>query len=206
FLAQQLSIEEARAGHRRAADCYERLDDREAALHHRLAAGQYHEAASLLAALGRSLVRAGQLDTLAAWIDRLPPETLQSHPALLVYLGDIARLHSRFEEALGWYRQAEAIARQRGEMDRLGQALRGQARVYLDTVNPSQAETLLQEALRISDGLEDREARIRLLELLEENRLNLGKLEDAQRFGALARELREEGPSDAELNARVLVR
>ncbi|MCB0231924.1 MAG: transcriptional regulator, partial [Anaerolineae bacterium] len=134
FLAQQLSIEEARAGHRRAADCYERLDDREAALHHRLAAGQYHEAASLLAALGRSLVRAGQLDTLAAWIDRLPPETLQSHPALLVYLGDIARLHSRFEEALGWYRQAEAIARQRGEMDRLGQALRGQARVYLDTV------------------------------------------------------------------------
>ena len=206
FLAQQLSIEEARAGHRRAADCYERLDDREAALHHRLAAGQYHEAASLLAALGRSLVRAGQLDTLAAWIDRLPPETLQSHPALLVYLGDIARLHSRFEEALGWYRQAEAIARQRGEMDRLGQALRGQARVYLDTVNPSQAETLLQEALRISDGLEDREARIRLLELLEENRLNLGKLEDAQRFGALARELREESPSDADLNARVLVR
>ena len=206
FLIQQLEAASARAGHGRAAECYEQQGDREAALYHRVAAGQYHEAAAILAALGRSLVRAGQLDTLAGWIDRLPPETLETQPALLVYLGDIARLHSRFEEALGWYRQAEGLARQQGEVGRLGQALRGQARVYLDTVNPSKAEALLQEALRISDGHEDREARIRLLELLEENRLNLGKLEDAERFRVQAQELREEGPSDADLNARVLVR
>ncbi|MEZ4769455.1 MAG: BTAD domain-containing putative transcriptional regulator [Caldilineales bacterium] len=206
FLMQQLADFEAATFHSRAAACFEQQGAREEALYHRFAAGQYDEAAALLDALGRTAIRAGRLDTLAGWIDRLPPEILESHPALLVYLGDIARLHSRFEEALGWYRQAEGLARLRGDAGRTGQALRGQARIYLDTVNPSQAESLLQEALRLSDGQEDREARIRLLELLEENRLNLGKLEDAARFRAQAQELREEGPSEVEMNARVLVR
>lgn len=206
FLLQQLSAEEARATHRRAAACYRQQGDDEGAIYHLLAAGALDEAAALVSRLGRGLVRAGRLDTLLGWIDALPPEVLESHPPLLVYLGDIARLRSRFDEALGWYRQAEALCRGRGDVRGLGQALRGQARVYLDTVNPSQAEHLLQEALRLSDGQEDRETRIRLLELLAENRLNLGRLEDAQRFQAQAQELREEGPTEAELRARVLIR
>ena len=108
----------------------------------------------------------GQLDTLATYINSLPPEVLHGHPMLIFMLGELARLHSRFDEALGWYKQSETIWRNRGQQDGIARALRGQARVYLDTVDPSNAEQLLEEAIRLSDGFEDREAQVRLFELL----------------------------------------
>jgi DNA-binding SARP family transcriptional activator len=206
FLRHQLSPQAARTAHRRAASCCQQHGEEEEAIHHLLVAEAFERAAGILDSLGRRLVRAGRLDTLVRWIGTLPPEVLEGHPPLLVYLGDIARLHSRFDEALGWYRHAEERCRATGDIQGVGQALRGQARIYLDTVNPSQAEHLLQEALRLADGQEDRETRARLLELLAENQLNRGQLEEAERFRAQARELREEGPGEAELAVRVLLR
>ncbi|MCS6843929.1 MAG: hypothetical protein NZ528_06340 [Caldilineales bacterium] len=206
FLLRQLTPQEAQAAHRRAAGFYLGQGQQEEALHHLLAAEAWDEAADVLRRLGQEMVRLGRLDALAAAIHALPPSTLERRPALLCYLGDVARLHSRFNEALAWYRQAEAISKAQGDLRTAGQALRGQARVYLDTVNPAQAEHLLQEALRLSDGQEDRETRIRLLELLAENRLNLGRLEDAERFRAEAAALREAVSTEAELAVRVLIR
>ena len=206
LLYNQLPGDKARAAHALAAACYQDRGEDEEAISHLLAAGQFDETAGLLAQFGRRLVRHGRLDTLAGWIEALPPIVLENHPPLLAYLGDIARLHSRFDEALAWYQQAEERSRLRGNLRSLGQALRGQARVYLDTVNPSQAERLLQEALRLSDGQEDRESRARLLELLAENLLNRGRVEAAQRYQAQARDLRHEGPGEAELPVRLLLR
>ncbi len=206
FLLHQLTPAEAQVAHRQAAACYLARQQPEEALHHLLAGQGWDEAAQVLRSLGQEMVRAGRLDALAAAIHALPPDVLERHPPLLAYLGDVARLHSRFNEALGWYQQAETHSRAQGDLAGAGQALRGQARVYLDTVNPTQAEHLLQEALRLSDGQEDRETRIRLLELLAENRLNLGRLEDAERFQAQAANLRDEVSSEAELAVRVLVR
>ena len=62
----------------------------------------------------------------------------------------------------------------------MSRALRGQALIYLDTVRPAQAESLLEEALRLTDGAADREARARLLELLAENKLNMGQPAEAE--------------------------
>lgn len=206
FLTHQSSDEEIQAAHRQAADCYLHLGDDEEALHHFLAAGAFGQAAEVLVALGRAMVRAGRLDTLAGWIGALPPEILETHPALMVFLGDIARLHSHFEEALGWYQQAEEGSRAAADVRGIGQALRGQARVYLDTVDASKAERLLQEALRLSDGQEEKESRARLLELLAENLVNRGQLEKAEQYQRQARALREEGPAEAELSVRLLLR
>lgn len=206
FLRHQLSPQAAQDAHRRAATCLLQRGEVEEAISHLLAGEAFQEAAEILDRVGHEMVQAGRLDTLAGWIGVLPPEVLENHPPVMTYLGDIARLHSRFNEALGWYRQAEERSRARGDVRGIGQALRGQARVYLDTVNPSQAEHLLQEALRLADGQEDRETRARLLDLLAENRLNLGRPEEAERFRAQARELREEGPGPAELAVRVLLR
>ncbi len=206
FLYQQLSLEEAKQAHRRAARCFADRGELPEAVPHFLAAREFEDAATILDQIGRDMVQAGRLDTLAAWIGSLPPEVLEAHPALLIYLGDIARLRSRFGEALGWYRQAEERYRFLNDPRGIGQALRGQARVYLDTVNPAQAEHILQEALRLADGQEDRESRARLLELLAENRLNLGRPEEAEQLRAQARALREEGPGETELAVRVLLR
>jgi ATP/maltotriose-dependent transcriptional regulator MalT len=140
FLQRQLTSDDVETIHRQAASCCQKLDYHEEAIAHLLAAHDYETAAQLLDTLGRGMVRAGRLDMLGHWIGSLPPNILEDHPPLLVCLGDVARLHSRFDEALAWYQQAEARSRLSGDLPATGQALRGQARIYLDTVNPSQAD------------------------------------------------------------------
>ena len=206
LLSQQLTPEEAQIAHRRAAAYFATLSQETETIYHWLSAQAYEDAAAFLEKSGREMVRSGRLDTLAGWIGSIPPAVLTNHPALLAYLGDVARLHSRFDEALNWYQQAEQRSRLMGDMLCLSQALRGQARIYLDTVNPNQAERLLQEALRLSDRQDDRESQARLNELLAENLLNQGRVDEAQQYQAQARELRQEGPGTAELPVRILLR
>ncbi|MEJ2709994.1 MAG: BTAD domain-containing putative transcriptional regulator [Anaerolineales bacterium] len=206
FLRQQAPRDQRQKWHLHAAGYYRQRKDLDSTIYHLLEAKDYDAAASLLDQYGSDLLAAGRLDTLAADLDLLPPETLHQHPGLLSYLGDLARLHSRFQEALGWYQQAERLWRDRNQLDGTSRALRGQARVYLDTVNPSKAEQLLQESLRLSDRIEDRQSQARLYELLAENKLNLGKVEQAEKLRQQAQALRSEGPSDSQLLFRVLLR
>ena len=102
--------------------------------------------------------------------------------------------------------QAERIWRARGDAAGVSRALHGQASVYLDTVRPVQAESLLQEALGLAEGIANREARARLLELLAENKLNIGKPADAEVLRAEAQALRDAGPAEDVLSLRVKLR
>jgi ATP/maltotriose-dependent transcriptional regulator MalT/DNA-binding SARP family transcriptional activator len=206
LLLSQLDVAATHKLHRRAAHILQDRHELEGTIYHLLAAGAAVETAVLLTQIGRRFIQAGQLDTLSAWIGRLSPDVLADYAPLLAYLGDVARLRSRFDEALAWYQQAEAYSRARNDLPAIGQALRGQARVYLDTVNPAQAETVLQEALRFSDGQADRDSRARLLDLLAENLLNQGRPDESERYRIQARELRQEGPGKAELSIRVMLR
>ncbi len=206
FLRQRASQIQRNTWNLAAANYFENNKNPEAAIYHLLEAKAWNEVAKLLDDYAAILLKAGLLDTLTAYLDLLPPETLHEHPVLVFMLGELARLHSRFDEALGWYRQAETIWRLRGLKDGVARSLRGQARVYLDTVNPTKAEELLEEAILLSDGFEDRESQVRLFELLSENKLSAGRVEEAERLRQRAESLRLEGPSNAQLWFRVLVR
>lgn len=194
------------ARHERAAAYFASNSDYEEAIYHWLAAGNLQQVASAIEQVGDAALRAGWLDTVALWIDALPPNVLAHHPLLQAYLGDIYRMRSRFDEALAWYKQAERVWRASSDPAGVSRALRGEALVYLDTVRPAQAESLLEEALRLIEGLEDRESRARLLELLAENKLNMGKPTDAEGLRAEARALREEGAGEDALSVRVKLR
>jgi LuxR family transcriptional regulator, maltose regulon positive regulatory protein len=206
FLQQQATELQRQAWHRRAANYFQARQDVDSSIYHLLQAADYQIAGKILEDYGGKLLAAGRLDTLASDLDAMPPETLHQYPALMFYMGDLARLHSRFQEALGWYQQSENVWRERGQQDGVARALRGQARVYLDTVNPSQAEELLQKSLRLSDGVEGRESQARLYELLAENKLNAGHAEEAERLRQKAEALRTEWPSDSQLLFRVWLR
>lgn len=206
YLQGQSTDEERQAWHQKAAVYYQENENLDTAIHHLFLAQNYDQAAKLLSNYSTRLLAMGRLDTLNAHLENLSPKILHQYPTLLSYHGDLARLHSRFQEALGWYQQAEALCRERNHVEGLGRALRGQARVYLDTVSPTRAEELLQQALRLSDGTADREAQARLYELLAENRLNAGQVEDAERLRQQAVSLRLEGPGDSQLLMRVLLR
>jgi ATP/maltotriose-dependent transcriptional regulator MalT/DNA-binding SARP family transcriptional activator len=209
FLREQAARQDANAArerHRRAAEFYRATKNFDEAIYHWLQAAAFDQAAAQIEEIGENLLRTGRLETLAAWIDALPPDQIETHPLLMFFLGDLARLRSRFDDALGWYAQVERAWREANDIGGVARALRGQALVYLDTLRPMQAEKLLQEALRLNDRLDDRAARARLLELLAENKLNIGKAEEAERLRAQARDLKEEGPSEDVLSVRVQLR
>jgi len=199
-------VEQRRLWHDQAAAFFLEHNDPETAIYHLLEAGAWERMADLLDTYADTLLASGRLETLSTYLDALPPEALHTHPMLVFTLGELARLHSRFEEAIRWYQQAESTWRTRGQQDGVARALRGQARVYLDTVDPSQAERLLEEAIRLSDGFQDREAQVRLFELLAENKLNAGRVDEAERLRQRAEGLRLEGPSNDQLLFRVWLR
>jgi ATP/maltotriose-dependent transcriptional regulator MalT/DNA-binding SARP family transcriptional activator len=206
FLKQLSSETDKRFWHSLAADYYREQNDVESAIYHALKIPDYSQAAELLVQYGEDLIRTGLLDTLSYYLEKLPPDLLLSYSALLKQLGDIARFKSQFHQALGWYKQAETIFRERGETKEVGRCLRDQARVYIDTVDPNNAAELLQKALRLSDGTEDRQSTARLYELLAENKLNAGKPDEAEEYQRQAESIREEGHSVGQLHHRVLIR
>lgn len=167
--------------HRRAAVFYRQQGDLETAIYHLLSAADFSQVAELLTDIAREMIYRGRYKTLAAWIDRLPDRLLDKYPELLLRRGDAARLTSRYEEALQWYRRAERQAIRREDRLIEVRALRGQAMVYLDTVQPALAAPVLHKALRrLPDG--HLGERVKLLLLLAENLVNEGRLSQAERL------------------------
>ncbi len=176
-----LSDERRRWLERKAAAIYRTQGRTEDAIHHLLAAADYEEAAALLATVARELVYSGRHLTLTAWLEQLPADLLDAYPELLLARGHAARFASRYAEALSWYERARKHFAARQDSAGEVRAWRGQAQVYLDTVQPRLAEPLLRQALRRSDR-RAKDERIGLLILLAENRINAGRLREAERL------------------------
>jgi len=167
--------------HRRAASYFDNSGNSEAAFYHWQKAGEYTIAAQRLVGLTDALLRSGRLDTLAGWIDLLPPEIVEETPRLLLSRGEICRLKSRYDEALTWYRRADAGFADQGDPLGRSLALRGQASVYLDTVNPAPAEGLLKQALKVLGNRYPAETS-RVLQLIAENKMNQGQTALAEKL------------------------
>jgi LuxR family maltose regulon positive regulatory protein len=209
FLLARLrqDLQRARALHRRAAAYYRQAGYPEETVYHLLEAQDYPQAAGLIVEIGPRLVHQGRTDSLSAWIDCLPEGVFKAEPGLHLLLGDVLRLRARFDEALEHYLAAERLFA--AQSHRLGrsQALRGQAQVYLDTVRPLKADSLLEEALRLLEPEEHRRETAALLGKLAENKLNLGYPEEAQALRHEASLLRvETGSDDVYVEARAMVR
>ncbi len=177
----EVPVERRRTLHSKAAAYYLTQGDREEAVYHLLAAEDHASAAKLLATIARPMAHSGRHQTLAAWLDQLPPDLLEVHPELLLARGHAYRYASRYREALAAYARAQQRFEARGDSTGEARALRGQALVYLDTVQPARADPLLRRALR-KIGRHAKDERARLLILLAENKINLGQLPAAERL------------------------
>jgi len=126
------------------------------------------------------MVESGRHQALGAWLDQLPEEVMAVRPDLLYARAETWRLAGRYADALPSYERA--IARFRAVGDTAGEirAVRGQALVYLDTVQPARAEPLLRHAFRATRG--DSAERQAFFLLLAENTLNAGDLRRAARM------------------------
>lgn len=183
FLRKRIHIasEHRKALDGRSASYYRSHGDIEEAVHHLLSAEDFASAANLLSTISRPMAYSGRHHVLANWLDKLPSETLDAHPELLLARGHAYRFSSQYKKALIAYARAEkrfgSLGRTIGEV----RALRGQALVYLDTVYPARAQPLLTKALQKLGRGEKRERAI-LLILLAENKTNSGNLRQAERL------------------------
>lgn len=197
--------------HRRAAHYYIHLSNYEKAIHHLLEIKEYEQAASLLQRHGGLLLEKGKLETLQKVLHQIPACMKNAHHMLWFYEGEIYRYRSQYGKALNCYRQMERLAE--AADDKIGMSLgaEGQARVYLDTVQPSKADPLLGKAISLLDYSRPyfSERKISLYLLKAENLLNMGNTMDAEKWYWQAQSM-EQGEKHrlkmVELEARLYLR
>ena len=193
--------------HKKAADYFTSIKDYEEAVFHRFCDGDLSEAAKLIEFIGPKLLEIGRLRTLAKWIEQLDEHQLEQHPSLNLLMGDVLRLRSKFEDAIICYNKAEKIYLRNKDSLGRSHALRSKAQVYLDTVRPLKASSLLEEAVGLLEPQEHPSEVAALLDQLAENKLNLGKPAEARELHKEANMLRSESdPDDIYLEARALLR
>lgn len=193
--------------HDKAARHYIQVKDYEEAIYHLLAGGNKVAAAEWIERSGPQLLGIGRLRTLSKWIEELDKADLDQHPGICILQGDVRRLRSHFEEAISSYNHAEKVYANLKDNFGRSVAIRRKAQVYLDTIRPLKASSLLENALALLEPQEHPAEVAALLDQLAENSLNLGKPEDARALHNEASMLRKESdPDDIYLEARSLLR
>jgi DNA-binding SARP family transcriptional activator len=173
--------------HRRAAWYFRRLDDPDGVMYHLLMLGDERQAAETLVEFAPTLLASGRADQLFTWISRLH-HTARSSPSLLEVQATALRHVGRFEEALQVFVAANDGYAAIGDVDGQVRSLRGQAQVYLDTVQPVHATDLLKRALKLLPAAQTAE-RAALLRLQAENWANRGRANVALILERAARQL-----------------
>ncbi|MEI7646081.1 MAG: BTAD domain-containing putative transcriptional regulator [Chloroflexales bacterium] len=162
--------------HLRLSTYYRDRADGVAVLHHLTSAGDAGAVAALVAA-APAMFAAGQPDRALAWVRRLLP--LVGEPPALIEVQAAALRHlSVFDAALAAYGAAKAGFAAIGDIDGQVRTLRGQAEVYLDTVQPTPATDLLKRALKLLPRTRAAE-RAGILRLQAENWANRGRADVA---------------------------
>lgn len=206
FLRRRLGVDSGRAAqlHRAAAEAYLDRGDPEEAIYHLARAGDQTAVATIIARIADEFIQKGRWESLIYWIDQLPPEVLAERPELLVAKGHAFRLNSRYDQAAACCDEAIRLCRAKGDKLGLSKALRAKALIYLDTVQPSVADELLLQAVRVLPP-EASWQKADLLRLLAENRTNMGRMREAEKFHNAARRLSQEA-MEGELDVRVYLR
>lgn len=195
---------ELAAFYRRAAAYYQNRGLYPVAVEYFLAGGHDQEAGQLIGDTYQDVLAGGRQSDIERWLRRIPAEVSREIPELQVCQGDLFRLAGNFSAALKLYGLAErGFARQNNPVGKYMVA-KAFALVYLDTVQPLQAEEYLKTALA-SVGENSLREKAQLYQLLAENKINLGRSEEADLLFRQANELYLE-ESRGDLEARMHLR
>jgi ATP/maltotriose-dependent transcriptional regulator MalT len=118
--------------HRRAHEWYRGEGAIPEAIEHAAAAGDFEDAAELVAAHWNDWFNRGHLETVDGWLTALPPETVEADPRLSLARAWLALDHGRVGEADRWIASAETSLAS-GVPDVWGPAVRADAAVLRST-------------------------------------------------------------------------
>jgi DNA-binding SARP family transcriptional activator len=168
--------------HRKAARYYQAVQRNDLALHHGLAAGDHESLAETAALCGRSMIANGQLESLFKALSAIPEPLKDRRPTLWICEGEILRYRCVYEKALACYRRGEEQARKAGDAALTLEALEGQAKIYLDTIQPGRADGILRRALALleEEQAANEQRKLRLVSMMAENLVNAGRAAEAE--------------------------
>ncbi len=120
---------ELAAEHRRLADFFLRGHFLERALPHLIAAEEFDRAAAVIAEHGGDWIETGGFASLLALIEKLPAETLEAHPRVLLHRAEVARLYDEQSNATALFRRAAALLHENGDAEGEAEALHSLAAI-----------------------------------------------------------------------------
>ena len=156
--ADETGRAELAAEHKRLADYFLRGQYLERALHHLLAAEDSDGAAAVIAEHGGDWIETGGFASLVAVIEKLPAETLEAHPRVLLHRAEVARLHDEQSNATALFRRAAALLHESGDAEGEAEAQhslaaisrrRGEVAEALESVARAEAITGARSAVRV---------------------------------------------------------
>ncbi|MGG1676736.1 BTAD domain-containing putative transcriptional regulator [Neobacillus sp. NRS-1170] len=175
--------------HERSARFYEKRELWEKSLYHYQKINHFNAIAAILQENGFSMLESGKLESLSDQLMLIPKAEMETYYLLWFLKAEVCRYRSHYQEAEDCYEKAYAGAKKRGDYLGMSKALEGKAQIYLDTIQPQQAERLLYEAISFREkGISPLEESGKLYELLSENLLNSGKAREAEKWLQKAKE------------------
>lgn len=133
FLRRRLRVEAGAAGvaaeHRRCAQYFLDHSAWEQAVRHLLEAGEFEQAAGVIAEHGNAWIASGKLHSLATLAEALPAAALGAHPRALAHRAEVARLRGEFEVARNLLRRASGALREQGDREGEAEALHSLATI-----------------------------------------------------------------------------
>ncbi len=115
--------------HRRFAAYFLGDGQHERALRHLIAAGDFKEAAAVIAERGGDWIEAGAFSSLASLIEALPVEALEAHPRSLAHQAELARLQDDLAAAGALCRRAATLLNEQGDEEGEADALHSLATI-----------------------------------------------------------------------------
>ncbi|WP_235857540.1 BTAD domain-containing putative transcriptional regulator [Paenibacillus albiflavus] len=177
--------------HQAAAHYFERMGKNDQAIHHLGIINDDYGVAKILQSHGRTMINHGQLESLLQRTQRISEILRNQFLMLWVYEGEIYRYRCMFDKSFSCYAKAELLASRANDVYIHSLALEGQARIYLDTIQPDKAEVLLKQAIELleADLHADQNHLLRLYGLMAENLINSGRAAEAEEWYARCQEL-----------------
>ncbi|WML30348.1 BTAD domain-containing putative transcriptional regulator [Neobacillus sp. OS1-32] len=189
--------------HERCARYFEKRQLWEEALHHYKKIEHNQAIAAILQEQGLKMLEGGKLESLSDQLTMIPEANMDIYYPLWYLKAEIHRYRSQYQQAENCYHRSFCGAEKKQDHLGMSMALEGKAKIYLDTIQPHQAERILYEAIthreksRASD-----EEKGRLYQLLSENLLNAGKASEAEKWIQKTKAIDLDGNLEARLYLR----
>jgi LuxR family maltose regulon positive regulatory protein len=168
---------------RRAAETYARRGEWERAVGRYLTLEEYQPVVEIVERTATALFETGRWDTLAGWIDALPPTIVETRPRILLYRGKIHLERGEHGDALTLYEQSEEAFAAAGAMGEAAHALAMKGYVLGFQGRYAQAIAYSQKALGLVTGSTDEETLSKALAHRNQGfcQLRMGQLEEGRR-------------------------